>query len=161
MDKYRVRSAYRRLKKQNDGIKEKAIVAAKLEIDSLIEKAVLDDSFYENYYNIKRLIQVHNTISPGLLTGLYTGMIITVSFKFLDNNNIVGYVLFLLVSVIISYFASIRCLASVPNCILYPHMLKRMEEKLEKEEQNTRQTLEVKMKQPRRRSNESAKQNRT
>lgn len=143
MDKYYVRSAYRRLKKQNDGIKEKAIVAAKKEIDNFIEKAVIDDSFYENYYNVKRLIQVHNTISPGLLTGLYTGMIITVSFKFLDSHNIMGYIFFLLGSIAISYFASIRCLASVPNCILYPHMLKRMEEKLEKEEQNSTPTSEL------------------
>lgn len=146
MDKYHVKSAYRRLKKQNDGIKEKAIVAVKKEIDYLIENAVIDDSFYENYYNTKRLIQVHNTISPGLLTGIYTGMIITISFKFLDSHNIIGYILFLLGSVIISYFASIRCLASVPNCILYPHMLKRMEDKLEKEEQVARQTLESKAK---------------
>lgn len=131
------------MKKQNDGIKEKAIVAAKKEIDNFIENAVIDDSFYENYYNVKRLIQVHNTISPGLLTGLYTGMIITVSFKFLDSHNIIDYILFLLGSIAISYFASIRCLASVPNCILYPHMLKRMEEKLEKEEQNSTPTSEL------------------
>ncbi len=146
MDKYSVRSAYKRLKKQNDGIKEKAIVATKAEIDNYIENSLIDDSFYESYYNVKRLIQVHNTISPGLLTGLYTGMIITVSFKFLDSHNIIGYIIFLLASVVISYFASIRCLASVPNCILYPHMLKRMEEKLEKEEQNNSQSPEIETK---------------
>ena len=93
----------------------------------------MDSEFYKKYYDIKRLVQVHNTISPSLLMGLYTGMIVTVSFRFLDSRDIVGYLIFLFVSVIISYAVSIWCLASVPNCILCPHMLKRMEEKLEKE----------------------------
>lgn len=143
MDKYSVKEAYKHLKKQNNGNKGLAIAKARTEIDKYIDDSVVDSGFYKKYYDIKKLVQVHNTISPGLLTGLYTGMIITVSFKFLDSYNILGYILFLLVSIVISYFASIRCLASIPNCILYPHMLKRMEEKLEKEEQNSPLTYEL------------------
>lgn len=133
MDKYSIKSAYKRFKKENNGSKEQAIAKARIEIDEYISSSVVDSEFYKKYYDIKRLVQVHNTISPSLLMGLYTGMIVTVSFRFLDSRDIVGYLIFLFVSVIVSYAVSIWCLASVPNCILYPHMLKRMEEKLEKE----------------------------
>ena len=136
MDKYSVKAEYKRLKKENNGSKERAIAKARIEIDKYIADSVVDSDFYKKYYDIKRLVQVHNTISPSLLMGLYTGMIVTVSFGFLDDRDIIGYLVFLIVSVIVSYAVSIWCLASVPNCILYPHMLKRMEEKLEKEEQN-------------------------
>ena len=143
MDKFSIRAAYKRLKKENDGSKEQAIAKARAEIDKYIADSVVDSGFYKKYYDIKRLVQVHNTISPSLLMGLYTGMIVTVSFRFLDGRNIIGYLVFLIVSVIVSYAVSIWCLASVPNCILYPHMLKRMEEKLEKEEQNSTPTSEL------------------
>lgn len=143
MNKYSVRATYKRLKKENNNNKGQAIAKSRIEIDKYIEDSVVDSDFCEKYYDIKRLVQIHNTISPSLLMGLYTGMIVTVSFKFLDSKNIIGYLIFLLVGVVVSYFASIWCLASVPNCILYPHMLKRMEEKLEKEEQNSTPTSEL------------------
>lgn len=143
MEKYSVKAAYKRLKKENNGSKEQAIAKARTEIDKYIADSVVDSGFYKKYYDIKRLVQVHNTISPSLVMGLYTGMIVTVSFRFLDSKDIVGYLIFLFVSVIVSYAVSIWCLASVPNCILYPHMLKRMEEKLEKEEQNSPPTSEL------------------
>ncbi len=146
MDKYSVKAAYKRLKKENNNNKGQAIAKARIEIDKYIADSVVDSDFYKKYYDIKRVVQVHNTISPSLLMGLYTGMIVTVSFKFLDNKDIIGYLIFLLISVIVSYFASIWCLASVPNCILYPHMLKRMEEKLEKEEQTNSQSSEIETK---------------
>ncbi len=132
MDKYSIRAAYKRLKKLNKGNKEQAIAKARIEIDEYISNSVVDNDFYKKYYDIKRLVQVHNTISPSLLMGLYTGMIVTVSFRFLDSRDIFGYLIFLFFSVIVSYAVSIWCLASVPNCILYPYMLKRMEE-VEKE----------------------------
>lgn len=90
MNKYSVKASYKRLKKQNKGNKESAIAKARIEIDEYIANHIVGNDFYKQYYDIKRLVQVHNTISPSLLMGLYTGMIVTFSFKFLDSQNIIG-----------------------------------------------------------------------
>lgn len=63
MDKYSIRSTYKRFKKLNKGNKEQAIAKARIEIDEYISNSVVDSDFYKKYYDIKRLVQVQNTIS--------------------------------------------------------------------------------------------------
>lgn len=131
-----IRNMFKRLLSENDGKQGKAIQLAKNEIDQCIASAVIDDSFYQELYELKQAIQMHNTVVPGLLTGLYTGGIMTLLLPFMGMG-VWLWAFFLVVGVIsvpVFLYLNMRLVASAPICILYPYVAQKMEVKIREKE---------------------------
>ena len=134
-----IRNVFKRLLSENDGKQGKAIQLAKDEIDQCIASTVIDDSFYQELYELKQAIYMYNSVVPSLLTGLYTGGIMTLLLPFVEMG-VWLWTFFLVVGVIsvpVFLYLNMRLVASVPICILYPYVVQKMEVRIMEKEMNT------------------------
>lgn len=131
-----IRNMFKRLMSENAGKQGKVIQMAKAEIDQRIVESVLDESFYQELYELKQTIQMYNTVVPGLLTGLYTGGMMTLLLPFAEMGVWLWFVFLIagVISVPAFLCLNIRLVTSVPICVLYPYVVQKMEAKIIEEE---------------------------
>lgn len=126
-----IKKAYRRIKRQCNGNVGKAVPMALGAIDQYVVSADIDDAFYKKYFETKRAILVHSTISASSLSGVVLGVTMSLAVNALTEQNLIGYFGFGVMGILLTYIAAIVLLTGVPYSVLYPHMVKKMDEKLE------------------------------
>lgn len=96
------------------------------QIDFLIENAEVNDSFCNEYYKLKRKLEIVDPNIPNVFIGILTSAIISLALQ--------AYILFIiLIAILLCIVAALIILFShvtKQNLVLEPYLLKKMEEKI-------------------------------
>lgn len=140
----------------NKNNKNSALRKAMDEITDCVNKSDVNDEFMKDYHNAKRHMVILNVISPGIVFGLSTGAIISMLNLNIKITNIPAYVLYLLyvlfiliVGATIFYFLTVGIYGRRVKCVLYPHLVRVMEMKIDKQYEsvdNNKHAIVVKIK---------------
>ncbi|MBQ8684481.1 MAG: hypothetical protein IJ518_08225 [Clostridia bacterium] len=127
--------------------KHRALKAAMHEITKHISSLDINDNFMKEYYKAKRHLMILNVISPSILLGLSTGLLVSVlnvrempfNLEDLSLSTVFQIVLFLcgenilplIIGVTGVFFLVVFNFGTRVKCVLYPHLVKQMEERIE------------------------------
>lgn len=120
-----VKKVYKNAKKETSGI---PIKKAMDEIDSYIDDIDLNGSFYKEYASLKNQIFVMDVIAPSAIYGVATGFAISL---WESGDTIFSNIIQLLICLAITILVSYPYFHSTHRRILYPYLLKKMEDKIE------------------------------
>lgn len=126
--------------------KHRALKAAMHEITKHISSLDINDNFMKEYYKAKRHLMILNVISPSILLGLSTGLLVSVlnvrempfNLEDLSLSTVFQIVLFLcgenilplIIGVTGVFFLVVFNFGTRVKCVLYPHLVKQMEERI-------------------------------
>ncbi len=134
-----INQVYKKHLRKYRGNKHKALKAAMCEITKFIRSTTVDDSFMKEYHNAKRHQLILNVITPGLVFGLSTGAIV-----YLFDSG-VSPLLIVLFGVTLFYFISVAWYGRREKCVLLPHLIRMMEERIDKYiEETIRERVRIK-----------------
>ena len=131
MDIKKIYKKYLKLYKNN---KDRALNETMCELSNTVNQAVVNDEFMKNYHKAKRYMLTLNIISPGLIFGLSTGAIISLLNLNIQITNIVVCILYfcwvlsiLIIGSAIFYFITTIIYGTHIKSVLYPHLIRVME----------------------------------
>ena len=126
--------------------KHRALKAAMHEITRHISSLDINDNFMKEYYKAKRHLMILNVISPSILLGLSTGLLVSVlnvrempfNLEDLSLSTVFQIVLFLcgenvlplVIGITGVFFLVVFNCGTRVKCVLYPHLVKQMEERI-------------------------------
>ena len=127
--------------------KHQALKATMYEITERVNSLDVNDDFMKEYYKAKRQLMILNAISPAVLLGLSTGLLVSVinvqempfnlenlsfSTAFPIVLSLFGENIFSLIIGITGIFFLVvfNCCTRV-KCVLYPHLVERMEKRID------------------------------
>lgn len=127
---------FREINKNKHYLKDEYIKEGIVAIENAINTADVNDNFYNEYYKLKRLIELQTTLENSLMIGILASLVVSLAMKAEENAGFLGYFLTLAIGILIGtgvlYFFNNK-----QFCILQPYLLKKMEEKMEKEKKNS------------------------
>lgn len=126
-----VNLVYKKYLRKYRGNKHKALRSAMCEITKYTRFATVDESFMKEYHNAKRHLMILNVIAPGLVFGLSTGSIV-----YLFDSDLPLPVIVLL-GITLFYFITVAWYGRRERCVLLPHLIRMMEERIDKHIEKT------------------------
>ena len=119
-----IKKIYKEYKKKAPSI---AIKKAMDKIDSYIDSIELDENFYKEYTSLKNQIFFMDVIAPSLIYGIITSSVVSFLNYFETG---IGEICRVIVFLITTLFVAGLYFHSVPRRVLYPYLLKKMEDKI-------------------------------
>ena len=103
--------------------------SAKDKIDKAVDDAEINDSFYNEYYHLKRDIEFRNQCYTPVPLALLTGLAVTFA---IEKWKQLGWIYYLAILVVCAVIVMVISLKSITkqNCVLEPYLLEKMEKKL-------------------------------
>ena len=102
---------------------------AKEEIDSAIEKVDVNDVFYEEYYRLKRDIELRDIYLTSVGMATITGLVVTYALEVEKMVGYVGYIVILIVGMVMAMVLAFNSITK-QGCVLQPYLLEKMEKKI-------------------------------
>lgn len=109
-------------------------------IEDAISDANIDDNFYNEYYKLKRMIELQKTFDNSIMLGIVASLVVSLAIKAFEDVGFICYLLVLALGTIVGIVITIHS-HNKQNCILQPYLLKIMEEKIDAHIKNSKNLM--------------------
>lgn len=103
--------------------------SAKERIDKAVDDAEINDSFYKEYYHLKRDIEFRNLCYPSVPLAILTGVAVTYAIEAEKQIGWIGYLGILITCAVVAMVISFHSITK-QSCVLEPYLLEKMEKKI-------------------------------
>lgn len=102
---------------------------AKEEIDSSIEMADVNDAFYQEYYRLKRDIELRSVYVTSVGMAAIVSVVVAYALEVEKTIGAVGYIVILVIGMLMAMAVAFNSITK-QGCVLEPYLLEKMEKKI-------------------------------
>ena len=102
---------------------------AKEEIDKIVDEAEINDSFYNEYYHLKRDIELKSIFLSSIGIAALISVAVSYALNVEGNGNYLGYIVILTIGMVMAMVLAINS-ATKQGCVLEPYLLEKMKKKI-------------------------------
>lgn len=132
---FSVRTLFKEINKKYDSRCQGYIKCAMDEIDKIFENIEIDDTFYNEYYKLKRITETINSIFGIVLSSVLTGTVVSLAIEAEKELGILGFTIFIFLGILVCIFV-VKQFPTKQRNVLEPYVLKKMEELIDKNRSN-------------------------
>lgn len=101
------------------------------EIDAAFENVEIDTEFYNEYYKLKRDIEIRNLIFNAVLTGVLTGAVVSLAFEAEKKLGFLVVTILLFFGILVCTFV-VKQFPTKRSAVLEPYILGKMEKMIKR-----------------------------
>lgn len=120
---------FKRINKKHSHAHPGYLRHAKEEIDKVVDEAEINDSFYKEYYHLKRDMELKSIFLSSIGIAALMSVAVSYALNVESDGNYLGYIVILMIGMVMAMGLAINSVTK-QGCVLEPYLLEKMKKKI-------------------------------